>query len=119
MNYIKVPSKQLKSVIKATFPDYRKRTVIVKATTKVTFSDLNWSGGTRAEYKACTVHGEEVPIKYNMSAPAPWNNPFEGQTVDLPVDCVVVEGGYFCGKKRTLYIYIHPQNMPASIEYKA
>lgn len=112
MDYIKVASKDVKHIIAATFPKYRKRQVIIKATTSVTFSDLNWSGGTKSEYRACTIDGRPVEAKYDMSAPAPWNNPFEGKTAELPVGAVVVEGGYFCGKERMLYINVNPENMP-------
>jgi hypothetical protein len=115
MNMTQVKSKDLRPIIKATFPNYRKRTVYVKVTEKVTLRDLNWSGGTRSEYRACTIDGRPIENKVNMSGPAPWNNPYEGKEIDLPVGALIVEGGHFCGKQRTLYINVHPDNMPKLI----
>ena len=110
-----IPTKQAKAIVKATFSDYRKRKVIVKVTDKVRFSDLNWSGGTRSEYRACDINGKPIDASVSMNGPAPWNNPFEGLEIDLPENAVIVEGGYFCGKARTLYINIHPANVPKLI----
>ncbi len=115
MDRIEIASKDLTPIIKATFPEYRKRKVIIKVTDKVKFYDLNWSGGTRAEYRACTVSGKPILNKVNMNAPAPWDNQYEGKEIDLPKDAVIVEGGYFCGKARTLYINVHPDNIPKLI----
>jgi len=112
MNYITVKSKDLKPIIQATFPGYKKHNVIVNSTTTVTFGGLNWGGGSRSEYRACTVTGEKIENKINMNAPAPWMNPFEGKTISLPVDAVIVEGGYFCGKVSTLFVNVHPDNLP-------
>ena len=112
MNTIEVKAKDLKPIIKATFPNYRKRLVYIKPTTKVTFHGLNWSGGSRSEYRACTVYGKPLPNKVDMSIPAPWNNPYEGLSVDLPPEAVIVEGGHFCGKTSTLRINVHPDNIP-------
>ena len=112
MKRLELKSKDVKPIINATFPKYRKRKVIVKITNKVRFYDLYWSGGTRSEYRACTVSGKAIDSKANMNGPAPWNNPYEGLEIDLPVDAVIVEGGHFCGKPQTLYINVHPDNMP-------
>ena len=109
---ITIQSKLVKPIILATFPDYRKRKVYLKSQTEVTLSDLNWSGGSKSEYRACTIDGKEIPSKYNLGGPAPWNNPFEGKKIDIPIGVVIVEGGFFCGKERTLYLYINPANMP-------
>jgi hypothetical protein len=110
------PAKNFRAIIDATFPDNKKRTVRVVAQEQVTFYGLNWSGGSKNEYRACTIDGRPIESKYDMSAPAPWNNPFEGKTVSIPVDAVIVFGGFFCGKRRQLTIYVHPQNMPKWIE---
>ena len=109
---MEVKSRDMKRLIKATFPDYRKRTLRIEPTTQVRFMDLNWSGGTRSEYRACTITGQSIENRVNMSGPAPWNNPFEGKIIDLPEGAVVVEGGYFCGKPRQLRVYVHPNDMP-------
>jgi len=107
-----VESKKLKSIINATFPDYRKRKVFVRTSDKITFNDVNWSGGTKSEYRACSIDGRPLQTKVNMGGPAPWNNPYEGLTVAIPPGMVVVEGGYFCGMTSTLSITINPADMP-------
>jgi len=112
MDRLELKSKDVKPIINATFPKYRKRKVIITVTNKVTFYDVNWHGGTKSEYRACTVAGEPIKSKVNMGVPAPWNNPYEGLEIDLPKNAVIVESGYICGKARTLCIYVHPDNMP-------
>lgn len=108
---IKIKSKDVKAIIKATFPNYRKRDVYVKETDKVTLWDLNWSGGTRSEYRACTIEGKPLQNAVDMSLRAPWDNPYEGKEIKIPEGYVVVEGGHFCGKPRNLYINVNPGNV--------
>ena len=111
----KVPTKDVRAIVEATFPEYRKHNVIICPTTSVTMHDLNWSGGTKSTYRACTIDGKPVRSKVDTGIPAPWNNPYEGLTVDLPENVVIVKGGYFCGKTSTLCINVHPANMPRFI----
>jgi len=114
---IKMKAKEVKAIIAATFPDYKKHDVYVGAAEKVTLHDLNWSGGSRSEYRACTIDGKPTENKYAaaMHVPAPWDNMFEGKTVDVPEGFVIVRGGYFCGKTATLFINVNPANMPKFI----
>jgi len=112
MNYLTVSTKDVRHIVKATFPSYKRRQVVIKTSETVTFHDLNWSGGSRSEYRACSVDGKPIDSRVNMNGPAPWANPFEGKQITLPVGAVIVEGGYFCGKTSMLYIHVHPENMP-------
>ncbi len=98
------PAKNYKHIINATFPGYRKRKVFISYRNKVSLYGLNWSGGSRLEYEACTIEGKPLPRKVNMSTPAPWVNPYEGQEIEIPKGMVVVSGGCFCGKPATLHI---------------
>ena len=104
----KVATKTLKSIVAATFPKYRKRDVYVTQSETTTISDVNWSGGTRSEYRACTIDGKALETAVNMSGPAPWENPFEGLKINIPPGMVVVQGGHFCGKPSTLFITMNP-----------
>ena len=112
---MKVNTKDVRSIVNATFPDYRRRSVYVEARETVTLHDLNWSGGTRSEYRSCSVDGRPLENKVDLSGPAPWENPYEGKTITIPPGLVVVRGGHFCGKVSTLYIYVSPENMPKLI----
>jgi len=107
----KFNSKDLKPIIEATFPKYRKRTVYVQSSDKGRITDVNWSGGTRKEYRACTIDGRPLETTVNMSGPAPWNNPFEGLEINIPPGMVLVEGGHFCGKVATLFITVNPADV--------
>ena len=112
---IKVKSKDVRHIIDATYPDYRKHNVYIKATDNVTFHSVNWAGGSKSEYRACTIDGKSLKSNVDMGLAHPMDNQYEGMKVALPIDHVIVEGGYFCGKKSTLYINVHPDNMPKLI----
>ena len=112
---MKAASKNFKTIIKATFPNYRKRSVYIQQSDNITLYDLNWSGGTKSEYRACTIDGRPIENKVNLGGPAPWDNPYEGKKINIPPGCVVVEGGHFCGKERMLYINFNPVDMPKQI----
>ena len=107
-----IPSKQVKHLINATFPEYRKRTVFISASDKTTIRDVNWSGGTKSVYKACSLDGRPLKTTVNMGGPASWENPFEGLEINIPPGMVIVQGGHFCGKPSTLFITINPVDMP-------
>lgn len=113
MNIIKASSKDfsIKRIIKATFPDYKKHNVTIWPQKTVTLHDLNWSGGTKQEYRACTLDGKSIESKYDMGKPAPWNNQFEGLTIDIPENVAIVCHGFFCGNPSTMAIYVNPENM--------
>ncbi len=108
---MQVPTKQI-PWMKTLFPGYRKRAVNVVAGTKVSFYDLNWSGGTRNEYTIVDLATGDTKSFGRWNQIAPWNNPYEGATVDLPVGFAIVETGFFCGKEKTARILVHPDNMP-------
>ena len=113
----KVKTKDVKPIVKATFPDYKRRECIVEVKESVTLNDLNWSGGSKSVYKACTVEGKEIPEKYDFGGPAPWNNPFEGKTFNIPENVCIVEGGWSFGKQKILWIYVNPANMPKLLPF--
>jgi len=105
------------AIVAATFPQYRRKKVWIRAAETVTLSDLNWSGGTRSEYRSCTLPGVTGKAQVGGSMDryhqrAPWDNPAEGQTVPIPQGMVVVRGGHFCGKESMLTLHVHPADMP-------
>lgn len=117
MNHIELNPRDpaIAHIVKATFPDYRKRKVYLRAAENVTLYDLNWSGGTRAEYRTCTLDGRGIGNTSAYSQLAPWNNYAEGKTLPIPQGFAVVRGGHFCGKAATLAIMVNPADMPKYI----
>jgi hypothetical protein len=107
-NSFKVTRKQVKAIIEQTYPDYNGRKFTVEAAERVTFYDTNWSGGTRSQYVAMTRDGKTG----TFTAPAPWVNRLEGQTVDLPEDVIIVKHSIFCGQDCGIRFYVHPNVMP-------
>ena len=105
---IKLASKQYKKLVTATFPDYRGRKVAIEFTDKLTFHDVNWGGGTKNTYRFIRADGAQT----SLPTPAPWVNPFEGLTVDLPLDVLVVEHSVFCGHDMGIRIYANPCHLP-------
>jgi len=112
-NSLEVPTKDVAQIIKATFPSYRKRKVHIRACETVSLQDLNWSGGTRSEYRACTLDGKSLGGLDRFNAMAPWDSrQIEGVSLPLMAGAVVVRGGHFCGKESTITIHVHPADMP-------
>jgi hypothetical protein len=109
---IKVTRKQVELLARATFPAYRGRTFRVEATSEVTLFDLNWSGGSRSQYRTCTLAGEPIGSADKHNQVAPWNQTAEGQTVPVPQGAVCVRHSMFCGKDMGLTFYVHPADMP-------
>ena len=87
-------SKTLRTIAKAAYPTWKGRKLHADFSGKVTFSDTNWGGGSRNYYVSLSSDGR----KRGLMVPAPWVNPIEGQTVQIPEGFVVVEHTIFCGK---------------------
>lgn len=109
---MKVKKSQVAQIMLGTFPDYKGRKFSVQAAERVTFRDLNWSGGTRNQYRACGLDGTSIESKHNLNGPAPWVNPFEGKQIELPAGALIVEHSHFCGTDCGLTIYANPADMP-------
>jgi len=116
---IHVTEEQVRPVVRATFPDYRGKKFQVVAAESVTLHDLNWSGGSRSSYRACTLTGAPLggADKYQMMAP--WDNPAERQTLPILPGACVVEHCIFCGQDMGLRIYVHPADMAPLLPPKA
>lgn len=114
MEPITVKSREVKQIIAATFPEYKKRKVRITPVESVTFHDVNWCDGSRNVYKACTIAGESGKNP-NMGKNAPWCNPFEGATVNIPEGYAVVKQSVFCGEEMPLTVYVNPASMPKLI----
>lgn len=105
---IKLKKAQVKDILTATFPGYTGRKFIVEFTESITFYNTNWSGGSRNEYAAINANGHMA----TLNVPAPWVNPVEGKTIDLPPDVLIVRHTFFCGRDLGITIYAHVSNLP-------
>jgi len=84
--------------------EYAGRKFHVEFVEKVGFYNTNWDGGTKNYYYTLSMSNsgsKQIP------APAAWCNPFEGLTVDLPADCLVLCHSHFCGQDCGIAIYAH------------
>lgn len=119
MQTIHVKREDVAPLIGATFPGYQGRKLKVIAATRVEFNDLNWSGGSRSQYRACELTGKALGGMDAYNQAAPWNNPAEGQIIDLPRGACVVKQTIFRGHDTGLTFYIHPDDMPDRLMPKA
>lgn len=90
---------------------YRRKKYRLNVTSKVTLQGLNWSGGSRTQFTAVRLTDGSASTP-NLSAPAPWNNPAEGATVEIPENVAILEHGTFCGKPSMLIVHVRPDNAP-------
>lgn len=109
---VEITRKQALPIIERAFPEYNGRKIKVEFTEKMYFHDLNWHGGTHADYVVLRSDGT---TRY-LEAVAPWREAREGACVDLPPNVIVVRHYYFCGKDDGLTIYAHPSIAPRLIE---
>lgn len=109
---IKVARQDVAAIVAATFPSYKGRKFRIAAKDAVSLQDLNWSGGTRSQYRGCTLDGKSSGAADGYNARAPWDNPAEGATIPIPVGFALVEHVIFCGKDLGLRIYVNPADMP-------
>jgi hypothetical protein len=108
---VKVNRKPVEKLVAATFPGYRGRTIRIEFTEKVMVYDLNWDGGTNNSYRQIDASGFSPDLSV-MNSPAPWNNDYEGKTIDLTPEMIVVKRSYFCGHDVGITIYAHPVYAP-------
>lgn len=106
-------NKAVKSLVSATFPEWKGRKVSIEVG-PLTFWDTNWGGGTRNEFRGIRFEDRSGRLVLDkaegLAVPAPWANPVEGKTVDLPPGVAVVEHSVFCGKDAGITIHIGPDN---------
>lgn len=109
MTTLKLTSRQAKPIVSVAFPDYRGRKFFMEFTGAVRFDNMNWDGGSKNEYVSIRRDGSVG----RFESYSPWNNPVEGQTVQLPADVIVVQHTYYCGQDCGITIYAHPSLAPA------
>lgn len=100
--------KQAKPLIERTFPEYRGRKITLLFQESLVLSNTNWSGGTKSWYAAVHLDGRTASINTDLTPP--WDNPIEGQRVNVPLNVIIVQHRHFCGTDLGLTIYVNPAN---------
>jgi hypothetical protein len=101
---------EVKALVRAAFPDYKKKTVTLVDRNKCELYGTYWDGGTRYEYVAV-----DLTTKRSKGAPqyrpAEFGGPKTTPVVHIPPGVVIVQGGVFCGRTARAKLYVHPSNM--------
>lgn len=113
---IAVSRKDVAKLVDATFPEYKGRKFRIVASTTVCLQELNWSGGTKSQYRAASFEGDYLGSADKFSLLAPWANKAEGVVVPIPHGTVVVEHTIFTGRDLGLRIWVHPSDMPRFVK---
>jgi hypothetical protein len=109
----KASGKAVKAIVSETFPDYKGRKFYVEDSGRVTFHDTNWGGGTRNYYSAISLSNGKAQ---RLADYAPWANPAEGKTVEIPAGFAVVQRSIFCGQESGITIHM-PLNTIHELTY--
>lgn len=112
MQSVKVRKTDVAQIVQATFPAYRGRKIRIEPRKSVHVCGLNWDGGSRSQYRGCTLTGRPTGSLDRYNQRAPWDNPAEGQSLELVPDVALVRHSIFMGKDTGLTIYVHPDSMP-------
>jgi hypothetical protein len=99
---------ELKKIVVAAKPDYRKKNVIIHVVTELelfnqrSIASMNDSSSW-SDYTAVNLTTLKAIAAVDMGLNTP--------NFKLPKDICIVSTGYFCGKKATASIYFHPDNV--------
>lgn len=110
---IKLRKSDVIKLIAASFPTYKGRLFHAVETARMTFSDLNWEGGSRSQYVILDLKTGRRADMTRLSCNAPWCQPMEGASVDLPPGMVVVEHAISCGSDRGLTFHYNAADAAA------
>lgn len=123
---------ELKRIIQAAFPNYKKRTASFRVFTGKRNVNSYWDGGSRSEFvliELATMRRKPLPTAshpfYDISSKGLTNQKAEAIETDhvgnvylteLPPGFALVEAGTFCGKPATAHVLFNSENMPKEIE---
>jgi hypothetical protein len=108
----KITKKQAAPIVKVAYPDYTGNKFSLVHAETLWIYDTNWSGGSRNEYKFVNTKGAVL----ELVAPAPWNNPYEGADIKLPMGVLAVVHTYFRGRDCGITIYANMSYLPKWLE---
>lgn len=98
-------SPEIRDVIRAADPDYRKHDVYVHVVETVTLSGTYWDEGSRDTYTAVNLSTRRA-VPAPQWAPSQFGGPQAAPTVTLPAGVAIVRTGVFCGKPATATVYV-------------
>lgn len=101
---------ELKRLILAADPTYKKRACTLWVGTDVRLSQTYWDGGTRFTYTAVNLDTCKVGAapQYN---PPQFGGPAQDPRVQIPRRACIVKTGVFCGKTAQASITMHPDDV--------
>ncbi len=122
----------IKRVITAAFPGYKKQSAFVSAFTEHGVNiNSYWDGGSRdvfAVVELATGRAKQMPTRshpyFDIAAAGLLNADNGVLEVDhvgnvtlktLPEGYALIQSGTFCGKPATAHVYLNPANMPTYI----
>lgn len=107
-------AKEFKKICQAL--GYRRQKVRLIPTEAVRLMGLNWEGGSKNTYHACSLGTGGIRSASHLGNPHPWDNENEGARIGIPTNTVVIRTGVFLGKESIMEIYVRPENMPKLLE---
>lgn len=109
---MKVAKSLVRPIVAATFPAYDGRKFYVEVCETTNIYNLNWCEGTRNQYRAYRISDGRVESP-GLEHNAPWKQPAEGATVQVPPGILVVCHSHFCGRDCGITIYANPADVGA------
>ena len=113
---IKIKKAEARHLINATFPDWKGRKIQVDVSGVVYLCNLNWDGGSRSQFRACTLEGRRTGSMDSYNQTAPWLHEAEGAKINIPEGHCVIRHSICMGKDCGLTIHINPNDAPKWIE---
>jgi len=104
-------SMNLKTIGKASFPDYRGRKFKVSTRQPVDVRSY-WSGGCRDYFVAINLHTRETLGVPQNGTPFD-GGPIRPNGVEVPAGFAIVEHSYFCGKDMGITVHVNADDAHA------
>ena len=107
---MRIKKSDIRSILAATFPEYKGRTfklAVISKPDDFCLGDNMWDGGTRSYYAAFDLtsgRAAQVPAsRYGKDNPHP--------TVAIPHGLLIVEHSIFCGQDCGITVHVREDNM--------
>lgn len=105
---------EVKALIQAADPSYKKHTATVVATHTVALQGTYWSGGTRHTYTAVTLADKRVSAAPQYDPPL-FGGPSGSPKVQIPRGVAIIRTGFFCGETATAVVYVNPLDLTPAL----